>query len=115
MHSYRKEKISIRFANLSGKLLKELKREFQDLPIITNENRVKSKGGELVAVLEMKDSRSSENLFRFVRRHKISKEGLSIRASLVTDQDSSGLLVPQHAVKLSYRIGCPLNFSFTIV
>jgi len=81
---------------------------------MTNEKRAKDKN-KLVAVLDLDDSIDCDELYKFIVEHKIPKKSCVLWVSIVTDQYSSGILVPKYIMHLTCRIDCGLNFSFTIV
>ena len=114
MKTYRKQKIKIRFANLSSKIVSSLKQDFAKSKITTNEQLTKNKN-RVVVVLDLDDSFDCNGLCRFIAKHEIPRKNIMLWVSLVTEQYTDGVLVPKYVLHLLSRLGCGLNFSFTRV
>lgn len=114
MKPHRREKIRIRFANLTATIVENLKREFGVKEIMTNERRAKDKNN-LVALLDLNSSFDGDKLYKFIAKYGIARKNYMIRISIVTEQYSDGIRVPKKILRLMFRLDCGLIFSFTKV
>jgi hypothetical protein len=112
MKLHRRERIRIRFANLTSTIVENMKQEFGVKEIMTNERRAKNKNN-LVALLDLNSSFDCDKLYKFIAQYGISRKNYMIRVSIVTEQYSDGIRVPKKILRLMCRLDCGLIFSFT--
>ena len=77
----------------------------------TNERRAKNKN-KLVVLLRLDDSIDCKKLCQIIEKNRIPRKDNKLYVSLVTEGYMGGIRVPEFALKLVYRLGCELNFSF---
>jgi len=108
---WRREKIRLRLADIPPKLVSELRCDLPGAKIKTNERRAKDKN-KLVVLLELDDSIDFKKLCQFIDKNKIPKNDCLLCLSLLTEGYMGGIRVPKFVLKLLFRLGCELNFSF---
>ncbi len=75
--------------------------------------------GKYTIVVNLTPKKNYHNLAKqvkkFLSKHKISKFQYGIHASLVTNRDSDGIIMPMHVTQFMNSFDCPCQFSFTCV
>lgn len=65
------------------------------------------------AEFTLKDKQSYNDLIRFLKVNKINKSSYGIWISLITNEDTGGIHVPEYVLKLYEKTGGNLDFTFT--
>ena len=111
MTTHRRKKIRMRFSNLSSEMVENLKLDFTDAVILKKE-RI---NGKFIVLLELNDAFDYDKILEFIKKWRIPKRSCTLRASIVTERYSDGILIPKNILRLACSLGCGLNFSFTKV
>lgn len=112
MRVRRTVRVAFRILGLTAKQIELFKREVKSAgEVRTNtlfrEPRVRT------LVFYLRPRQKYSDLLKFLKTHKVRKSSYGIWVSLITSNDTGGVHVPAHILKLYEKTGGNLDFSFT--